>query len=42
MFKKLVAIEPVNLVPEAEKKLHQYAETVVQFSDVPADNTEII
>ncbi len=42
MFKKLVAIEPVSLVPEAEKELHQYAETVVQFDDVPADNAEII
>ena len=26
MFKKLVAIEPVSLVEEAEKELHQYAE----------------
>ena len=24
MFKKLVAIEPVSLVEEAEKELHQY------------------
>ena len=26
MFKKLVAIEPVSLIPTAEEALHQYAE----------------
>lgn len=41
-FKKLVAIEPVSLVPEAEKELYQYAEEVVLYPDIPADETEII
>ena len=35
MFKKLVAIEPVSLVEEAEKELHQYAEEVVMYDGVP-------
>ena len=42
MFKKLVAIEPVSLVEEAEKELHQYAEEVVMYDGVPADDDEII
>lgn len=42
MFKKLVAIEPVSLVEKAEKELHQYAEEVVMYDDVPADDDEII
>ena len=28
MFHKLVAIEPVSLIPSAEQELHQYAEAV--------------
>ena len=42
MFRKLVAIEPVSLVVEAEKKLHDYAEEVVLYPDIPADDEEII
>lgn len=42
MFKKLVAIEPVSLVPAAERKLHEYAAEVVLFDDIPADDSEII
>lgn len=42
MFKKLVAIEPTSLVPAAEKQLHEYAERVVLFDDIPADDAEII
>lgn len=42
MFRKLTAIEPVSLVPWAEKELSQYAEEVVMFEDIPADNAEII
>lgn len=42
MFKKLVAIEPVSLVEEAEKELHLYAEKVIMYDDVPADDDEII
>ena len=33
MFKKLVAIEPVSLIPSAEEKLHDYAKEVVMFGD---------
>lgn len=42
MFKKLVAIEPVSLIPSAERKLHDYAKEVVLFHDVPRDDAEII
>lgn len=42
MFKKLVAIEPVNLIPSAKQKLHDYAKEVVLFDDVPQDDAEII
>ena len=41
-FKKLVAIEPVSLVPDAEAKLSDYAEEIVLFRDVPADDEEIL
>jgi lactate dehydrogenase-like 2-hydroxyacid dehydrogenase len=42
MFKKLVAIEPVSLIPSAEQKLREYAGEVVLFTDIPEDNAEII
>lgn len=42
MFEKMVAIEPVNLVAEAEKQLYDYAKEVVLYGDIPADNEEII
>ena len=42
MFKKLVAIEPVNLIPSAKQKIHDYAKEVVLFDDVPKDDGEII
>lgn len=42
MFQKLVAIEPVSLVPEAEEQLHRYAEQVILFRDIPADRDEIV
>lgn len=42
MFKKLVAIEPVSLIPSAELKLHDYAEEVIMYEDIPKDNEEII
>lgn len=41
MFKKIVAIEPVGLIPEAEEKLKQYAAEVVMYSDIPAGDAEI-
>ena len=42
MFEKLVAIEPVSLIPSAEEKLHDYAKEVVLYRDIPADDAEII
>ena len=42
MFDKLVAIEPVRLIPSARQKLHDYAKEVVLFEDVPKDDAEII
>ena len=41
MFKKLVAIEPLNLIPSAEKELQNFAHEVVVFNDVPASADEI-
>lgn len=42
MFKKLVAIEPVSLIPSAEEKLKEYAQEVVLYRDVPKDDEEIL
>ena len=41
MFEKLVAIEPVSLIPPAEEELHRYAKQVVLFADIPASDDEI-
>lgn len=41
MFKKLVAIEPTHIVPEAEVKLHEYAEEVVLYDDIPQGDMQI-
>ena len=38
MFNKLVAIEPVSLIPSAEKALHSFAKEVVMFDDIPSDD----
>ncbi len=42
MFKKLVAIEPVSLIPSAEQELHAFAEEVILYNDIPAGNDEIV
>ena len=42
MFEKLVAIEPVSLVPSAEEALKRYAREVTCYGDVPEDDREII
>lgn len=42
MFKKLVAIEPVGLIPSAEMALHSFARVVVLHQDIPVDDNEII
>lgn len=41
MFEKLVAIEPVSLVQEAEQELSQYARQVVLYPDIPGSDEEI-
>ena len=42
MFEKLVAIEPVSLIPSAEEELHRYAKEVVLYRDVPASADEMV
>lgn len=42
MFKKIVAIEPVSLISQAEEELRQYAKEVRMYDGIPADDTEII
>src|SRR5690554_7331986 len=41
MFQKLVAIEPVSLIPSAEKALHSFAKEVVMYPGIPKDDNEI-
>lgn len=42
MFDKLVAIEPVSLIPSAEKQLHGFAKEVILHNNIPADENEIV
>lgn len=42
MFKKLVAIEPVSLVPSAGEELYTLAEKVVLYDDIPSGDDEIV
>jgi len=41
MFQKLVAIEPVSLIPSAEKALYTFANEVIMYPDIPADDNEV-
>lgn len=41
MFKKIVAVEPLNLIPSAEKALYNYAEEVVFYPDSPQSPEEM-
>lgn len=41
-YNKLVAIEPVSLVPSAEEKLHSYANEVVMYDDIPQTDGDIV
>lgn len=41
MFSKLVGIEPLSLIPSAEKGLHTYAKEVVLYDDMPKTPAEI-
>ncbi len=40
-FKKLVAIEPVSLIPSAEAELYNLADEVVLYDNIPATDDEI-
>ena len=40
-FRKLVAIEPVSLIPTAEKQLYEVADEVILYEDIPTDDNEI-
>lgn len=42
MFQKLVAIEPVSLIPSAEKALYSFAKEVILYPDIPATDEEIV
>ncbi len=42
MFKKLVAIEPVYLIPSAVNELKSYANEVIMYPDIPANDEEVI
>lgn len=41
MFRKLVAIEPVSLIPSAEKALYSFAGEVILYHDIPSGDDEI-
>ena len=41
-FRKIVAIEPVSLIPSAEAELSNYADEVEMYNDIPADDAEIL
>ncbi|ASB50561.1 NAD(P)-dependent oxidoreductase [Alkalitalea saponilacus] len=41
MFRKLVAIEPIGLVPQAEIKLKQFAKEIIMHQDIPNGSNEI-
>lgn len=41
MFKKLVGIEPLDLIPSAEKQLHNFADEVILYGDIPGSAQEI-
>ncbi|NLI72136.1 MAG: dihydrofolate reductase [Bacteroidales bacterium] len=42
MFKKLVAIEPVSLIPSAEKELKKFAKEVIMYDNIPENDDEIV
>lgn len=42
MFKKLVGIEPLELIPEANARLKSFAETLILHEDKPKSTDEIV
>lgn len=41
-FRKMVAVEPVNLTETTRSRLHEYTEELVFYQSLPADDQEII
>lgn len=41
-FRKMVAVEPVNLTDAIRGRLHEYAEELIFYQDLPKDDGEII
>lgn len=41
-FNKIVAIEPVSLIPQAEQKLQELADTVIIYDNIPTSSEEKI
>lgn len=41
MFHKLVTIEPISLIPSAEKGLHSFAKEVIMYENIPENDDEI-
>lgn len=41
MFRKLVAIEPVGLIPSAEEALSNFAHEVIMYTDIPTGDDEV-
>jgi lactate dehydrogenase-like 2-hydroxyacid dehydrogenase len=42
MFKKLVCIEPLELIPSANKRLESFTETLQLYEDQPSSSQEIV
>ena len=42
MFKKLVIIEPINMLPMHVEKLNEIAKEVIYYKDIPSNDDEII
>ena len=42
MFEKLVAIEPVGLIPSAVEDLNKYAKEVIMYDDMPFGDDEVV
>ncbi|HLW08102.1 MAG TPA: NAD(P)-dependent oxidoreductase [Marinilabiliaceae bacterium] len=42
MFEKLVAIEPVGLIPSAVEELNKYAKEVIMYDDMPSNDDEVV
>ena len=42
MFKRLVAVEPLNVSDDCRKRLNEFAEEVELYSDLPLNNEELV